>query len=161
MATSDENNQTVDWKQCLCHKQGVQADLTAFTDVSWKKIREAAMIRKDITYELLKPYLEEKPRGYYHRPCYQNYTHKQKLERISSKRQLDNDGTSLDSQPRSSTSQPSPRKRRSLTVKTTISSRLMCQQDKYDKKKRSRENLTQLLTYDAAIKIQRAAQSSL
>ena len=34
----------------------------------------------------------------------------------------------------------------------------MCQQDKYDKKKRSRENLTQLLTYDAAIKIQRAAQ---
>ena len=53
MATSDENNQTVDWKQCLCHKQGVQTDLTAFTDVSWKKIREAAMIRKDITYETL------------------------------------------------------------------------------------------------------------
>ena len=66
MATSDENNQTVDWTQCLCHKQGVQADLTAFTDVSWKKISEAAMIHKDITCELLKPYLEEKPRGYYH-----------------------------------------------------------------------------------------------
>ena len=116
------------------------------------------MIRKDITYELLKPFLEEKPREHYHRACYQNYTHKQKLKRISSKRQLDNDGTSLDSRPGSSTSQPSPRKRRSLIVKTTISNYLMCQRDKYDKKKRSRENLTQLLTYDAAIKIQRAAQ---
>ena len=132
MATSDENNQTVDWKQCLCHKQGVQADLTAFTDVSWEKIRKAAMICKNITYELLKPYLEEKPRGYYHRACYQNYIHKQKLERISSKRQLDNDETSLDSQPGSSTSQPSPRERRSFTVQTTISCCLMCQQDKYD-----------------------------
>ena len=76
-------------QECLCHKDGVGGNLTNFTSTSWVTFKNAAVIRKDQIYEKLKDSLDGKPYGSYHRQCYQQYTHKNHLERLVRKRLQD------------------------------------------------------------------------
>ena len=69
--------------KCLCHKEGVKGDLTAFTSVSWATFKRAAEIRQDHIMEQMKFQWDEGPIGKYHRVCYQNYTHSGHLQRFS------------------------------------------------------------------------------
>lgn len=128
------DNQIFDWMQCICHKPGIQSDFTSFTEVSWKKLQDHAVLRQDATYQLSWSDLEGTPRGYCHRTCYQNYTDKQKLERISSKLQSDKDGSNIQGASESSTSGSSLRKRKSLTAKTSMTNFSICPQQKSDQK---------------------------
>ena len=76
-------------QECLRHKDGVGGNLTNFTSTSWVTFKNAAVIRKDQIYEKLKDSLDGKPYGSYHRQCYQQYTHKNHLERLVRKRLQD------------------------------------------------------------------------
>ncbi len=59
---------------------------TSFTDISWEKLKQCSEIRQDNIYDTIKTRWNEGPRGGYHRACYQEYTHKHKLDRIQRKR---------------------------------------------------------------------------
>ena len=75
-----------DWKHCLCHSGAVSREpLVEFTVRSWKTLLNAASVRDDhLNSFLCKNGVEpDVPRGFYHRACYEKYTHKQHLARLT------------------------------------------------------------------------------
>ena len=82
------NNKSKKRNPCLCHAVlSAKGKVTPFAIASWRKIKEAALIRKDDIYIQNSEYLEhDSPHGSYHRQCYQRYTNKEHLQRIKKKR---------------------------------------------------------------------------
>ena len=101
----------LDWTRCLCHEASLLAgkseDLTEFQPRSWVSLHNAAAARQDATYDFLRKenvMADDKPRGVYHRSCFQNYTNKTNLDRLLNKRakageQLKDVASSLQSRP--------------------------------------------------------------
>ena len=60
-----------DWSCCLCHCSGTSSTtLTAFSEVNWARLKEAASVRKDETWEFVGSLWDDGPRGFYHQECY-------------------------------------------------------------------------------------------
>ena len=81
----------VDWEQCLCacryrYEDSSDVPRTKFTAISWEKLRVATGVRRDETWNLLGGHWDSGPRGFYHRECYQAYTHKKKLDQLRRQR---------------------------------------------------------------------------
>ena len=79
----------LDWNSSLCHfprpSEPSCGTLCAFSERSWRTLFEAAKVRNDTTLQFLleNGAEQDEPRGFYHRRCYQKYTHKQHVNRIS------------------------------------------------------------------------------
>ena len=93
--TDDDSRSTRYDHECLCHchEAAQDAHLTRFTAISWEKLRRAAEVRQDGTWEKLEGEWERGPWGAYHRQCYQTYTHKKLLARLKKRRS--EEGTSI------------------------------------------------------------------
>ena len=142
------------WDKCLCHKQGVEANLlTNFSDRSWKKFKESAERRRDDIFEVMRGKWEEEPKGGYHRQCYQFYTNKGHLARLERKHQNA-------ASPFTMTTSESPNKRvcRSQLPRVDINKCIICQRDKFKRGTRSREPLTQNISDFGSQSLLRAAQ---
>ena len=78
--------QKLDWNTCLCHSGPVPSHepLVAFGERSWKTLLQAASVRDDHLHAFLcgSGAGLDAPRGFYHRVCYQKYTHRQYLARL-------------------------------------------------------------------------------
>ena len=72
-------NLDLDQTKCVCHILPKETgELTAFSQTSWATLTNAAEIRQDFVWELLKSSQISSPRGFYHRRCYQ-LTHTRRL----------------------------------------------------------------------------------
>ena len=49
-----ESPKVLNLQKCLCHRDGINENLSNFTEVSWATFRDAAKIRKDHNYTMLK-----------------------------------------------------------------------------------------------------------
>lgn len=143
------------WERCLCHKQGVKEDLKPFTERSWETFKAAADVRQDDVSEVLKDYWIQGPRGFFHRKCYQHYTHAQKLRTIQEKR----GAVDVSEQPEKKAAVHS---RRSEVSTSSLQHCIICQKQKPVRgAKRSNqryEKLVELQTCQAATKLREAAQ---
>ena len=73
----------VNWKKCLCHKEGVTGELTGFSEKSWATFKNCAMSHTDYIPEKLSESWSIGPKGYHHRRCYQLYTNAEHIRRLS------------------------------------------------------------------------------
>ena len=150
-------DEDINWNQCICHKDGESHDyqpLTQITETSWLTLTNAALVRKDHVYDKLQSYFKGEPRGCYHRNCYQWYTHKQKLERLKRKRELQNE-VPADTDDSSRTT----KSRRSAVPRTKLVQCVICQTSKTSKSPGVRyEPLTSLETMTASENLLQAAK---
>ena len=174
-------NLDLDQTKCVCDILPKETgELTAFSQTSWATLTNAAEIRQDFVWELLKSSQISSPRGFYHRRCYQAYTHKKTLQRkqvqrkqVQRKRDTeathahpttsDSDNDCLSGSPGGSTvtatgSSGLGRLTRSKISKTDISACLFCKKrhNKQRKGKKS-ESLSECMTFQAAEAIREAA----
>lgn len=70
------------WKKCLCHVTECSENLTSFTTKSWEKFQKCSQTRQNHIWLTMMNYWKERPKGEYHRQCYQRYTNKGHLTRI-------------------------------------------------------------------------------
>ena len=98
--------QPVDWSKCLCHKAGIEEELTPFSVTSWNTFKNAASLKQDECYVQLQEHWDANPKGYYHRKCYSAYTHKGHLERLKAKRTKFEFGAEADAAAKSVESNP-------------------------------------------------------
>ena len=128
--------------KCICHKEGVTGKLSLLTAVSLAKVKEASQIRQDnIISELVETH------SAYHRECYQSYTNKDHLQRITRKRQgeISQEITFA------------PKQRRTIpTFNQPIC--IICQKQKYGRNKKNLEILVQCQTFEAGKSITSAAE---
>ena len=86
----------LDWNTCLCHSGPVPSHepLVAFGERSWKTLLQAANVRDDHLHAFLcgSGAGLDAPRGFYHRVCYQKYTHRHHLARLEESAGGDADG---------------------------------------------------------------------
>ena len=135
---------------CGSKKEDPSTPLTAFTQISWDKFKQAAEARQDDTYEKLKEIRNEKVQGCYHRKYYQSYTHKQHIERLQRKRKSEDSLKNTSNQPVKST--------RSAQQKTTLRKCIICQKDKINKTSGScYEPLSDLQMFKASNTLKNAA----
>ena len=128
---------------CGLKKEDPFTPLTAFTQISWDKFKQAAKARQYDTYKKLKGIRDEKVQGCYHRKCYRSYTHKQHVERLQRKRKSED---SL-----KDTSNQIVKLARSSQQKTTLRKCIIHQKDKVNKTSGSRyEPLSDLLMFKAS-----------
>ena len=150
-------DEDINWNQCICHKDGESHDyqpLTQITETSWLTLTNAALVRKDHVYDKLQSYFKGEPRGCYYRNCYQWYTHKQKLERLKRKRELQNE-VPADTDDSSRTT----KSRRSAVPRTKLVQCVICQTSKTSKSPGVRyEPLTSLETMTASENLLQAAK---
>ena len=74
---------------CVCHCRDVSGTLVSGSEKSWNTFLKAAEIRKDSIWnalQVLGSSTEKRDNCRYHRACYQHYTSKTLLERISQHR---------------------------------------------------------------------------
>ena len=115
---------------CGLKKEDPFTPLTAFTQISWDKFKQAAKARQYDTY-------------CYHRKCYQSYTHKQHVERLQRKRKSED---SL-----KDTSNQIVKLARSAQQKKTLRKCIIRQKDKVNKTSGSRyEPLSDLQMFKAS-----------
>ena len=128
---------------CGLKKEDPFTPLTAFTQISWNKFKQAAEARQYNTYKKLKGIRDEKVQGWYHRKCYQSYTHKQHIERLQRKRKSED--------PLKDTSNQIVKLARSAQQKTTLRKCIIHQKDKVNKTSGSRyEPLSDLQMFKAS-----------
>ena len=72
----------LDWSQCLCHCTDSSGALTAFTEVSWRRLEESSRVRNDAIWRFVGKHWSDGPRGVYHRECYRKYTMPSSLKRV-------------------------------------------------------------------------------
>ena len=52
----------LDWSQCLCHCTDSSGALTAFTEVSWRRLEESSRVRNDATWRFVGKHWSDGPR---------------------------------------------------------------------------------------------------
>ena len=149
-----------------CVKHPSYETLCAFSKRSWRTLFEAAKVRNDTSLQFLlqNGAEQDKPHEFYHRRCYQKYTHKH-VDRISNLAE-ESRGMSTDSDlshevERVSDGENVPTPRTVLTLgrygkKLNVELCLFCQQKK-KKVKGTRQSLSNCMTFAASEAIYRAA----
>ena len=148
---------------CLCHciEAGKDEELRNFTEKSWGTFRLSAEVRKDNIYERMSEKWDAKnieEIGRYHRKCYQHYTNKTNLDRLKRKREISGNNASsyVDSQTQDL---PHPKRlSRSAVSATTYDACILCQTNKYSKRFKDNEPLTNLETIQASETLVEAAR---
>ena len=143
-----DSDEDINWNQCICHKDSESHDyqpLTQVTETSWLTLTKNAFIRKHHVYDKLQSSFNGKPCSCYHRNCYQWYNHKQNLERLKRKRELQNE-VPVDTEDSSRTA----KFRRSAVPEAKFVQCVICQTSKTSKSPGVRyEPLTSLETNDS------------
>lgn len=145
---------------CLCHKPGIQGQLTKFTDVSWETFKEAANLRHDQIADNMTGKWEDGPFGFYHRTCYQTYSAKNLLERVEKRRKIEEQSLPNEANPSvmNKDEKPNPCIRRSSIPTTDLKKCSICQDEKPDSKnRRKKEKLTLCETMEAGTTLLDAA----
>lgn len=141
-------------QNCLCHKTGVQGQLTQFSSTSWKTFRAACDARGDEISKAMQGKWGMGPFGNYHRKCYQTYTAKSHVERVLSKRRKI-DSTTTEVKPDENVCL-----RRSSFNSTNVKCCWICQEEKNDaNNRRIKEKLICCQTTSAGNSLLEAAKA--